>query len=116
MHTGQLASVVVDSLSAFFPGVQTLVGDLESAIKAHAVYAFQWKRYAGLPELFDINRRVAVSLGELRSPCISASPETDPLFPQATLCDPSLSSPTCTSTRCALAAASCRHLLYTDYR
>ncbi|KAK4701911.1 ER degradation enhancer, mannosidase alpha-like 1, partial [Phenoliferia sp. Uapishka_3] len=63
MHTGQLASVLVDSLSAFFPGVQTLVGDLESAIKAHAVYAFQWKRYAGLPEVFDINRRVAVSLG-----------------------------------------------------
>ena len=81
MHTGQLASVVVDSLSAFFPGVQTLVGDLESAIKAHAVYAFQWKRYAGLPELFDINRRVAVSLGELRSPCISASPETDAHLP-----------------------------------
>ena len=43
MHSGQLSSVVVDSLSAFFPGVQTLVGDVESAIKAHAVYAFQWK-------------------------------------------------------------------------
>ncbi|KAM0748164.1 hypothetical protein T439DRAFT_382639 [Meredithblackwellia eburnea MCA 4105] len=63
MHSGQLASVLVDSLSAFFPGVQTLVGDLEAAIKAHAVYAFQWKRYSGLPELFDINRRTAVQLG-----------------------------------------------------
>lgn len=56
MATGQLASVVVDSLSAFFPGVQTLMGDLESAIKAHAVYAFQWRRYGGLPELLYVSR------------------------------------------------------------
>lgn len=66
MNSGQLASISVDSLSAFFPGVQTLVGDLESAIKAHSVYAFQWKRYGGLPELFDIHKRVGVSLGTLR--------------------------------------------------
>lgn len=65
MYTGQLASVTVDSLSAFFPGVQTLLGDLESAIKGHAVYAFQWKRYGGLPELFDIHKRQAVQLGGL---------------------------------------------------
>ncbi|KAK4051547.1 hypothetical protein OIV83_002687 [Microbotryomycetes sp. JL201] len=63
MFTGQLASVFVDSLSAFFPGVQTLVGDLESAIKAHAVYAFQWMRYSGLPEIFDIHKKSAASLG-----------------------------------------------------
>jgi mannosidase alpha-like ER degradation enhancer 1 len=63
MQTGQLATVVVDSLSAFFPGVQTLMGDLESAIKSHAVYAFQWKRYGGLPETFDINQRKALHLG-----------------------------------------------------
>ncbi|KAM0789813.1 hypothetical protein ACM66B_006664 [Microbotryomycetes sp. NB124-2] len=63
MFTGQLASVFVDSLSAFFPGVQTLVGDLESAIKSHAVYAFQWMRYSGLPEIFDIHKKQAASLG-----------------------------------------------------
>lgn len=63
MKTGQLASVVVDSLGAFFPGTQALMGDVESAIKAHAVYAFQWKRYGGLPETFDINRRQAVNYG-----------------------------------------------------
>jgi mannosidase alpha-like ER degradation enhancer 1 len=43
MSTGAIHSTIVDSLSAFFPGVQTLVGDLESAIKSHAVYAYQWK-------------------------------------------------------------------------
>lgn len=63
MQTGALATVIVDSLSAFFPGVQTLMGDLESAIKSHSVYAFQWKRYGGLPETFDINQRRAVHLG-----------------------------------------------------
>ena len=30
MHTGQLASSNVDSLSAFFPGLQALMGDVES--------------------------------------------------------------------------------------
>ncbi|KAK4056367.1 hypothetical protein OIO90_002510 [Microbotryomycetes sp. JL221] len=63
MFTGQLASVFVDSLSAFFPAVQTLVGDLDSAIKAHAVYAFQWMRYSGLPEIFDIHKKQGASLG-----------------------------------------------------
>lgn len=64
MYTGVLASVVVDSLSAFFPGVQVLFGDLESAIKSHAVYAFQWKRYGALPETFDIHQRKALHLGQ----------------------------------------------------
>ncbi|GAA5939158.1 hypothetical protein JCM1841_003340 [Sporobolomyces salmonicolor] len=63
MHTGQLASILVDSLSAFFPGVQTLMGDLENAIKSHAVYAFQWKRFGGLPELFDTHKRGGAQMG-----------------------------------------------------
>jgi mannosidase alpha-like ER degradation enhancer 1 len=63
MQTGQTSSTLVDSLSAFFPGVQTLMGDLDSAIKGHAVYAFQWLRYGGLPELFDTQKRVGVQLG-----------------------------------------------------
>ncbi|SCV74646.1 BQ2448_7675 [Microbotryum intermedium] len=62
MYTGQIVNFQVDSLSAFFPGLQTLVGDLEAAIKAHAVYAFQWKRYHALPEVFDISKRTAVNL------------------------------------------------------
>ncbi|GAA5914340.1 hypothetical protein JCM8208_004442 [Rhodotorula glutinis] len=57
MHTGQLASSYVDSLSAFLPGVQVLMGDLDSATRAHAPFAFMWERYRGLPELFDTLRR-----------------------------------------------------------
>lgn len=63
MNNGQHASTLVDSLSAFFPGVQVLMGDVEAAIKGHAVFAWQWRRYRALPELFDVNRRQAVSLG-----------------------------------------------------
>ncbi|GAA5945248.1 hypothetical protein JCM3775_001896 [Rhodotorula graminis] len=57
MSTGQLASSYVDSLSAFLPGVQVLMGDLDSATRAHAPFAFMWDRYRGLPELFDTLRR-----------------------------------------------------------
>ncbi|GAA6059690.1 hypothetical protein JCM10212_000077 [Sporobolomyces blumeae] len=63
MFSGQLSSVHVDSLSAFFPGVQVLLGDLEGAVKSHGVFAFLWKRFGGIPELFDTHRRQGAHLG-----------------------------------------------------
>ncbi|KAG8878965.1 alpha mannosidase-like protein [Tulasnella sp. 331] len=39
MHTGELSAAHVDSLGAFWPGLQVLAGDLENAIKAH-LYLF----------------------------------------------------------------------------
>lgn len=78
MQTGALSTVIVDSLSAFFPGVQVLVGDLESAIKANSVQSFLWRRYSGLPETFDINQRRAISLGP--SSVGYQSSATDTLF------------------------------------
>lgn len=35
MNTGDIAFSMVDSLSAFFPGLQVLAGDVENAIKSH---------------------------------------------------------------------------------
>lgn len=35
MTTGEKAYSTVDSLSAFWPGLQVLAGDVESAIKSH---------------------------------------------------------------------------------
>jgi mannosidase alpha-like ER degradation enhancer 1 len=35
IHTGDVAYHTVDSLSAFWPGLQVLSGDLQNAIKAH---------------------------------------------------------------------------------
>ncbi|KAI7894932.1 glycoside hydrolase [Mucor mucedo] len=53
MSTGSLMSYWVDSLSAFFPGLQVLHGDIDAAIKGHLVYYNIWKRYHALPERFD---------------------------------------------------------------
>ncbi|KAG0150778.1 hypothetical protein CROQUDRAFT_37750 [Cronartium quercuum f. sp. fusiforme G11] len=62
MQTGSLASYSIDSLSAFFPGLQILGGDVEAAIQSHMVYANLWIRYSGLPEVFDTHLREATSL------------------------------------------------------
>ncbi len=37
MHSGFIAYNTVDSLSAFWPGLQVLAGDIENAIKAHLI-------------------------------------------------------------------------------
>jgi ER degradation enhancer, mannosidase alpha-like 1 len=77
MKTGDLAYFTVDSLSAFWPGLQVLAGDLEAAIKLHMLcmppllLPFQmltirrdwnmWKHHSGLPEVYDTSYRVATS-------------------------------------------------------
>jgi mannosidase alpha-like ER degradation enhancer 1 len=49
---------VIDSLSAFFPGVQVLAGDIESAIRNHLVFWNIWRRYSGIPESWAHDERV----------------------------------------------------------
>ncbi|KAF5331587.1 hypothetical protein D9611_007751 [Ephemerocybe angulata] len=61
MNSGDLAYYTVDSLSAFWPGLQVLSGDVENAIKLHLLYYNMWKQHSGLPEVFDTNYRVATS-------------------------------------------------------
>ncbi|KAI0321883.1 alpha-mannosidase [Amylostereum chailletii] len=62
MHTGDLAYYTLDSLSAFWPGLQVLAGDLENAIKSHMLYWNLWQRHSGLPEVWDMNFKQATSL------------------------------------------------------
>ncbi|KAG8762914.1 alpha mannosidase-like protein [Ceratobasidium sp. 423] len=62
-NTGDLATVYIDSLSAFWPGLQVLAGDVQSAIKSHLVYWNLWRRYSGIPETFNIATRQGVTLG-----------------------------------------------------
>ncbi|XP_078677901.1 ER degradation-enhancing alpha-mannosidase-like protein 1 isoform X1 [Branchiostoma floridae x Branchiostoma belcheri] len=50
---GSLASTWVDSLQAFWAGLQVLNGDIEEAICHHAVYYAIWRRYGALPERFN---------------------------------------------------------------
>ncbi|KAJ1311042.1 hypothetical protein OPQ81_009547 [Rhizoctonia solani] len=61
--TGNLATVYIDSLSAFWPGLQVLAGDIQNAIKSHLVYWNLWRRYSGIPETFNIAARQGVTLG-----------------------------------------------------
>jgi mannosidase alpha-like ER degradation enhancer 1 len=37
MHSGDAAYLTVDSLSAFWPGLQVLAGDVQNAIKLHMI-------------------------------------------------------------------------------
>ncbi|KAF8303422.1 hypothetical protein DL93DRAFT_2090221 [Clavulina sp. PMI_390] len=63
MRSGELAAQHIDSLGAFWPGLQVLAGDLENAIKSHLAYWGLWKRFSGIPETFNIYTRQAISLG-----------------------------------------------------
>ncbi|KAH7100649.1 glycoside hydrolase [Auriculariales sp. MPI-PUGE-AT-0066] len=61
MNTGDLQYHTLDSLSAFWPGLQVLAGDVENAVKSHLIYWNLWKRFAGLPEIYDIGHAVATT-------------------------------------------------------
>ncbi|KAI8924474.1 glycoside hydrolase [Entophlyctis helioformis] len=57
MMDGRLITTWIDSLAAFFPGMQVLAGDLPNAIKHHYLYFSIWQRYGALPERFDFQQR-----------------------------------------------------------
>ncbi|CAL1702197.1 unnamed protein product [Somion occarium] len=61
IHTGDATYGTLDSLSAFWPGLQVLAGDVENAIKSHLVYWNIWKLFSGLPEVWDLNFKQATS-------------------------------------------------------
>ncbi|KAL4075930.1 glycoside hydrolase family 47 protein [Scleroderma citrinum] len=61
MRTGDLAYSTVDSLSAFWPGLQVLAGDVQNAIKSHLTYWNIWRRHSGMPEVWDVNFMQATS-------------------------------------------------------
>ncbi|CCM05644.1 uncharacterized protein FIBRA_07874 [Fibroporia radiculosa] len=62
LYTGDAAYSTFDSLSAFWPGLQILAGDIENAIKSHMTYWNIWRKHSGLPEVWDMNFRQATSL------------------------------------------------------
>ncbi|KAJ3559837.1 hypothetical protein NM688_g94 [Phlebia brevispora] len=62
MFTGDPVYNTLDSLSAFWPGLQVLAGDVENAIQSHMIYWNIWKKFSGLPEVWDMNFRMATAL------------------------------------------------------
>ncbi|KAF8627175.1 hypothetical protein AX15_004493 [Amanita polypyramis BW_CC] len=61
MHNGDVTYNTIDSLSAFWPGLQVLAGDLQNAIKLHLMYYNIWRTHAGLPEVYDTHFKQATS-------------------------------------------------------
>lgn len=52
MNTGELRTNWIDSLAAFFPGLQVAAGDINNAILHHYLYFTIWDKYSALPERF----------------------------------------------------------------
>lgn len=50
LYTGASRAFWMDSLSAFFPGLLTLTGDVEEAVETHLLFTALWNRYSALPE------------------------------------------------------------------
>lgn len=55
LYTGAARGFWFDSLSAFFPGLLTLTGNLEEATQAHLMLTAVWTRYSALPERWSVS-------------------------------------------------------------
>ncbi|KAG5289934.1 ER glycosyl hydrolase (Edem) [Histoplasma ohiense] len=52
--TGATRALWIDSLSAYFPGLLTLAGDLAGAIEAHLLHTAIWTRFSAFPERWNV--------------------------------------------------------------
>ncbi|KAJ1733051.1 hypothetical protein LPJ61_001744 [Coemansia biformis] len=57
MRTTEVASLWVDALSAFFPGLMVLAGDVDGAESAYLLYYHLWRRFRAMPERFNLYTR-----------------------------------------------------------
>ncbi|KAF4552722.1 putative glycosyl hydrolase family 47 protein 3 [Elsinoe fawcettii] len=53
MWTGGPRLAWIDSLSAYYPGLLVLAGEVEEATSAHLLYTALWNRYGALPERWN---------------------------------------------------------------
>ncbi|RAL08667.1 glycoside hydrolase family 47 protein [Aspergillus homomorphus CBS 101889] len=54
IFTGATRAFWIDSLSAFYPGLLTLAGELDEAIGIHLLATAIWTRFSGLPERWNV--------------------------------------------------------------
>ncbi|KKZ65894.1 mannosyl-oligosaccharide alpha-1,2-mannosidase [[Emmonsia] crescens] len=52
--TGATRAFWIDSLSAYFPGLLTLSGDVDGAIEAHLLHTAVWTRFSAFPERWNV--------------------------------------------------------------
>ncbi|KAF2090370.1 glycoside hydrolase family 47 protein [Saccharata proteae CBS 121410] len=50
LYTGAMRAFWIDSLSAYYPGLLAMAGELDEAIETHLLYTALWTRYSALPE------------------------------------------------------------------
>ena len=60
MMTGQIISSRYDSLVSFWPGLQAMYGDIETAATTHDAFFQVWKHYGFTPEGFDVRTGAAI--------------------------------------------------------
>ena len=67
METLEVSNQWVDSLGAFFPGLQVGYGDVAGAVASHELYFAIWRKYAALPERWNwASRSAEIKLYPLR--------------------------------------------------
>ncbi|KKA26248.1 hypothetical protein TD95_000043 [Thielaviopsis punctulata] len=54
LETGALAAYWIDSLSAFYPGLLAIAGELEEAVESNLLYTALWSRFSALPERWSL--------------------------------------------------------------
>ncbi|TNN59026.1 ER degradation-enhancing alpha-mannosidase-like protein 2 [Liparis tanakae] len=54
MHKGTVSMPVFQSLEAFWPGLQSLLGNLDGAVRTFQNYYSVWRQFGGLPEFYSI--------------------------------------------------------------
>ncbi|XP_064154647.1 ER degradation-enhancing alpha-mannosidase-like protein 2 [Anguilla rostrata] len=64
MHKGTVSMPVFQSLEAFWPGLQSLLGDLENAMRTFHNYYTVWRQFGGLPEFYSIPQGYTVDKRE----------------------------------------------------
>ncbi|TTI15329.1 ER degradation-enhancing alpha-mannosidase-like protein 2 [Bagarius yarrelli] len=64
MHKGTVSMPIFQSLEAFWPGLQSLVGNVESATRTFHNYCTVWRQFGGLPEFYSIPQGYTVDKRE----------------------------------------------------
>nr|KAF6329906.1 ER degradation enhancing alpha-mannosidase like protein 2 [Myotis myotis] len=54
MYKGTVSMPVFQSLEAYWPGLQSLIGDIDNAMRTFLNYYTVWKQFGGLPEFYNI--------------------------------------------------------------
>jgi len=60
MKSGTTTSAIAQSLDCFFPGMKTLLGEVEPAMRTHLNYYDTWRRFNAWPEFYAIGQKLPI--------------------------------------------------------